>query len=104
MLRMHLLTDFLRLLVSRGQLDEGNYPAIHKRGNFAINSRAPDPFSIVTAELEKLGLAKDTITSGLETAVANSSIISYLQIGRPETILIDSRDRMERQLESYQGV
>ena len=48
--------------------------------------------------LEKLGLARKSLKLDLEIAVANSSAISYLLIGRPETILIDDRDRVVGQL------
>ena len=41
------------------------------------------------------------LQSELELSVANSSVISYLQVGRPETILIDSAKRIERQLHEY---
>jgi hypothetical protein len=54
------------------------------------------------ARLEGFGLQRTDLMKDLEVAVANSSVISYLQIGRPETILIDRTDRIERHLAELQ--
>jgi hypothetical protein len=59
---------------------------------------ADDPFGVVLDALEKIGLTKSSVKLDLEIAVANSSAISYLSIGRPETIIIDDRDRVVGQL------
>jgi hypothetical protein len=67
-------------------------------GNIAINGRSSDPFAVVISRLEEAGLSKKNLDLALEIAVANSSVISYLQIGRPETILIDDLERMKRQM------
>lgn len=32
----------------------------------------------------------------LELAIANSSVLAYLNIGRPETIFVDADDRLEK--------
>jgi hypothetical protein len=98
MLRMQLLTDFLRQVLRKRLIHQGQYEEIHTDGNAWINSAHPDPFGMVMSRLEALGLAKRELVSTLELSVANSSVISYLQIGRPETILIDQRERIERQL------
>jgi hypothetical protein len=99
MLRMQLLTDYLRQLERKGLIDAITYRMVHIRGNEVINnSHESDPFGIVDDVLAKLGIEKRTLHSELELAVANSSVISYLQVGRPETILIDSEKRIERQL------
>jgi hypothetical protein len=100
LLRMQLLTDFLRHLLDKKVIDDEAYYAVHLEGNTAINGRAEDPFAVVLDALEKLGLARKSLELDLEIAVANSSAISYLLIGRPETILIDDRDRVVGQLKA----
>ncbi|WP_441228396.1 CHAT domain-containing protein [Tardiphaga sp. 20_F10_N6_6] len=102
MLRMQLLTDFLRLLESKGLIDDAAYREIHLEGNMAINGRVDDPFAHLIDNLEGRGLARSDMNRYLELAVANSSVISYLQIGRPETIIIDSADRFGNQLKEMQ--
>lgn len=98
MIRMQLLTDFLRQLEMKKIIDSETYKEVHYAGNMAINggSAAPSaaPFDDVIDELVSKGLDKSIISRELEIAVANSSAISYLNIGRPETILIDTEDRL----------
>ena len=98
LIRMQLLTDYLRLLEDKKAIDRDAYMRIHLEGNQAINGRADDPFGAVLDALEKIGLTKSALKLDLETAVANSSALSYLLIGRPETIIIDDRDRVIGQL------
>ena len=100
---MQLLTDFLRQLLNKGKIDEETYRRIHTDGNTAINGRAPDPFNVVLARLEETGHSRRSLELELEIAVANSSVISYLQVGRPETILIDDRERIKEQLKDNEG-
>jgi hypothetical protein len=98
LVRMQLLTDYLRLLEDKKSIDRDTYMRIHVEGNHAINGRADDPFGVVLDALEKTGLAKSALKLDLETAVANSSALSYLLIGRPETIIIDDLNRVVGQL------
>jgi hypothetical protein len=91
LLRMQLLTDFLRNLLDKKSIDEDAYVRVHSEGNNAINGRADDPFGVVFDELEKIGLTKASLKLDLEAAVANSSALSYLLIGRAATIDIDVR-------------
>ncbi len=102
MMRMQLLTDFLRHLLAKRLIDQSRYEEVHLEGNVSINSAQPDPFGIVMARLEGFGLQRTDLMKDLEVAVANSSVISYLQIGRPETILIDRTDRIEHHLAEFQ--
>jgi hypothetical protein len=98
LLRMQLCTDFLRLLLQKKVIDEDGYTNVHMVGNLAINGGAEDPFSVVLDELEALGLDRNGLKLDLELATANSSVISYLLVGRPETILIDAHERVVDQL------
>ena len=101
MLRMQLVTDFLRQLLNKGKIDEETYERIHMHGNTAINGHAPDPFGVVISRSGEIGLSKKSPELELEIAVANSSVISYLQVGRPETILIDNAERIKKQMEDH---
>jgi hypothetical protein len=103
MLRMQLLTDFLLQLLSKDMIDEERYEQIHLHGNMAINGQILDPFASVLSRLEEIGLSRNTLESEFESAIANSSVISYLQIGRPETILIDDRTRVEAQMKALEA-
>lgn len=100
LLRMQFLTDFLRHILGKKAIDNETYMKIHSESNQAINDRTEDPFSVVMDGLEKIGLSKSSLKLDLEMAVANSSIIGYLLVGRPETILIDDRERVMKQLKS----
>jgi hypothetical protein len=100
LLRMQLLTDFLLYLLDKKAIDEETYKQVHLEGNQAINDLAEDPFSVVMDALEKIGLPKGGLKLDLEMALANSSVISYLLVGRPETILIDDRERVAEQLKN----
>lgn len=98
MLRMQLMTDFLRRLEDIKLITSEGYMDIHKTGNLAINSNAADPFAVVIDSLENAGVDRATALKELEFVIANSSAISYLQIGRPETIIIDDAERASAQL------
>jgi hypothetical protein len=102
LMRMQLLTDFLRHLLSKKEIDEKTYTQIHSEGNQAINGRVEDPFSVVMDSLQKIGLSKSNLKLDLETAIANSPIISYLLVGRPESILIDDRQRVTDQMKGLE--
>jgi hypothetical protein len=99
MIRMQLLTDFLRLLEARKKITRETYMRVHKDGNMAINNGAPDPFAVVVDALVETGLDRADVLKELEFTVANSSTISYLHVGRPETILIDDPKRVKEQIE-----
>jgi hypothetical protein len=98
MLRMQLLTDFLRQLERKNLIDHATYIEVHEYGNFAINSEALDPFGEVIAMLEAKGRLAAGVRRELDTAVACSSVISYLNVGRPETILLDTPRRMAKSI------
>ena len=95
---MQLLTDFLRQLEKKNFIDHKIYVDVHERGNYAINSDAEDPFQEVANMLVAHGVEEGKIKNEMEMAVANSSVISYLNIGRPETILIDTEQRLGEQI------
>ena len=90
MIRMQLLTDFCRRLLQNGSIDEDSYKKVHMAGNIAINSREEWPFDrVIECALEQ-GLRENVAKKELLRAAANSTAISYLQLGRPETIIVHS--------------
>ncbi len=96
MLRMQVLTDFLRLLQHREIIDEATYVAVHQKGNYSINGGSSRPFEDVLDLLEEDGRRRELLKTCLDTAIANSSALAYLNLGRPETILLDTMERMAR--------
>jgi hypothetical protein len=95
MLRMQLLTEYMRKLNDDGLINESTYLKVHQFGNEVLNGRkmppAAEPFALVDQMLvSEFGLPQAELKSALQIAVANSSAISYLQLGRPETIAIST--------------
>lgn len=103
MLRMQILTDFLRAILRQGLISDYQYDRIHLDGNLAINGDQEDPLGQVVGMLEALGLDHKRLVRELEVVVANSDIISYLHVGRPETILIDDPGRIAEQLRAIEA-
>ena len=103
MLRMQILTEFLRAVQAQGLISDDQYHRVHIDGNLAINSDREDPLGEVIGMLEALGLDPKMLVRELENVVANSDIISYLHLGRPETILIDDPARIAEQLKAWEG-
>lgn len=101
MVRMQLLTDYLRHLERSGLIDEPTYLEVHEAGNNAINGGrqgppSSDPFADVDQMLvQTVGLKAARLKSAFETALTGSSALSYLQLGRPETISIISGDKLK---------
>ena len=69
--------------------------AIHEQGNIWINTPEPDSFERVNQLLMERGLDRNRLQSERDIAIANSSFISYLQIGRPETISFVAAELLE---------
>jgi len=100
MIRMQLLTDFLRQLQAKKIIDDELYKKIHLIGNMAINGISNSPFDDVVDALVNEGMDRQNMMRELELAVSNSSAMSYLNVGRPETILIDTDERLARVMEA----
>jgi len=88
LLRMQFLTDYLRLLEREKLINHEQYVEVHSKGNMIINAQIEDPFVEIDKLLSSEGVKPASLKRFRNLAVANSSSISYLQIGRPETILI----------------
>ena len=103
MLRMQLLTDLLLPYHNRGFLTKAQYEDLHLRGNVAINERRSDWFDLVqewTANL--LSQPIDRVSQSFQSRIANSDTIRYIQMGDPESILIDDPLAAERLIAQFQ--
>jgi hypothetical protein len=69
-------------------LDDQGYNTVHLAGNMSINTNQEWPFDTVIAEITKLGIDEKRAWVELQSAVANSTALSYIQLGRPETIIV----------------
>ena len=103
LLRMQLLSEFVRELHRKRLLTEDQIYDVQLKGTQAINGLAPDPWETVVAELVKLGIEEATVRRELRQATANSSAVSYLNIGRPETILVDTVEGAAQRLKRIAG-
>lgn len=88
MIRMQLLTDFCRRLERDGHIDRNVYKLAHLHGNMSINTGQDSPFEDVIAFLMEHDVDEKLAKRVLRLATANSTAISYLQMGRPETIIV----------------
>lgn len=88
MIRMQLLTDFCRRLERKGLIDRETYRVVHLAGNMAINGGNQWPYETVVKELSKHGIDEKRAWHELRSAIANSTAISYIQMGCPETIIV----------------
>jgi CHAT domain len=103
MLRMQILSEFLRAILRLDLITEDQFEKIHVEGNLAINSDRDDPLGHVVGLLAALGLERGLLERELEMVVANSDVISYLHVGRPETILVDDPARIADQLRAIEA-
>ena len=97
MIRMQLLSDLNHALMKANFINEAIYQDVGSRGNMAINGEHADPFAEILKMYEENGVPKADLARIFEMQIANSSAISYLHLGRPETILIDLPERIELQ-------
>jgi hypothetical protein len=98
MIRMQLMTDFLRILIDEEVLDESLYMDIAEQGNAYINCGHPAPFEAIRIFMnQNYGISEEILNDKFRMAIATSTTIAYIQIGNPETILIDTQqDRIQR--------
>jgi hypothetical protein len=88
MLRMHVVTDFLRPLTS-GMLTAQNYERITTLANHAINSGNQRWYEEVAKIVaDHAGMTLEGVRTAFEHSIPYSDTIRYVQIGSPETILI----------------
>jgi len=97
MIRMQLLSDLNHALERAKLINSELYQDIGSRGNAAINGEHEDPFVAILQMYEESGVPRGDLDRLFELTIANSSVISYLHLGRPETILVDLPKRIEEQ-------
>jgi hypothetical protein len=90
MLRRQVTTDILRHLEAAGLIGKDDSLDMHLQMHGLVDSQLDDPFSNVFQALLRYGIPKDRLDREIYNAIATSSTISYLHIGRPETILINT--------------
>ena len=95
MLRRQLVTDILRHLVKRGDVAEPEELSLMRHLTDLMETKE-DPFSEVRAALIEHGVEEALLDRETRKAIAASSTISYLHLGRPETILINTEKTLER--------
>ena len=96
MLRRQLTTDILRHLESVNLIPDKDSMAVHQSvTNLADVGGSDDPLSDVHQALLDYGIPPDRLSQEIQRAVASSSTISYLHLGRPETILINTVKNLE---------
>lgn len=88
MLRMQLVTDLLRPLLSAETIAQDRYDALHARASFHAHYSGAGAIGYLEQELSDLV----DFSNHLRSTVASSDTIRYAQMGSPETILIGSVD------------
>lgn len=100
MIRMQLLSDLNHALENANLINSAIYHDVGSRGNAAINGDHAEPFAEIRKMYEERGVPRADLERIFRLVIANSSAISYLHLGRPETILIDLPERIEQQLQN----
>jgi hypothetical protein len=94
MLRRQVITDILRHLEAEGLLQEDDSLERAYQMHSLVDSDIDDSFSHVRQALLEYGISEDRLDREIHKAIAASSTISYLHLGRPETILINTPANM----------
>ncbi|HEU5048411.1 MAG TPA: CHAT domain-containing protein [Rickettsiales bacterium] len=95
MIRMQLVTDFLTRLEDKNIINEVLYKEIHLDGNIAINAGEDWPFEVLISKIVERSIDENLARKELYAATVNSTSLSYLQVGRPETIIIHKDNHQE---------
>lgn len=94
MLRRQVTTDILRHLEALRIIPEDEDLTLTFKLQMLADTAPSDPMSEVYQMLLDQGIGASALDSAIESAIASSSTISYLHLGRPETILINTRDNV----------
>jgi hypothetical protein len=103
MLRMTLLSDYLRRLTAAGLIDKDTYLKVHEDGNLSINGGSLTPFEDVIEALKAKGVPESQLRAEFRIAIATSLATSYIQIGRPEVLVFDTQERVRRQFDEMKA-
>ncbi len=102
MIRMTLVHDYLWRLHLKGLISEETYEELHMYGSGLINSFTARPFDKLIDAVAARGFPEPQARAEFKLAVATSSAISYVQLGRPEVILFDTPERIKQQFEEIE--
>lgn len=96
MLRRQLTTNILWHLESTGLIAKEDSGSMFEQMQWLVETDLNDPFSSLHQALRDYGIPKSQLDQEIYVAVAASSTISYLHLGRPETIIINSVDNLNK--------
>lgn len=100
MLRRQLTTDIIRHLEAQRLIVEADARNMFQQMHWLADSDLDDPFLHIRRALLDYGISESELDREIHTAIATSSTISYLHLGRPETILINSAENLKKWTES----
>lgn len=90
MLRRQLVTDILRHLETQGLIAKEDWHNLHLKLSAMVDLQGGEGFDDVRRCLLDYGVSEPKLERETQVAIAASSTISYLHLGRPETILINT--------------
>jgi len=94
MLRRQTTTDIVRHLENIDLIKEKDFRRLFDTMHWIVETEQNDPFSHIRQQLLTYGVPEHQLDLEIHAAIASSSTISYLHIGRPETILINSLENL----------
>lgn len=94
-LRMQALTDVLRGCKEKGFISDTEFSDIHKKGNILINSFVPDAFEQVFELIRQTSGNGSGVEKTISECLAQSNWTYYVNLGRSESIIVDTKDRFE---------
>jgi hypothetical protein len=96
MLRMQLLTDLLNPFVDDHSISVKQMRKIHASGNAAINLLDPEWFEdLINAVAVETGIDIRDVRTRFRNAIATSEAIRYVQLGSPESVILDDQARLD---------
>ena len=94
MLRRQITTDILRHLEGLNLIAHEHFLGMSMQMHHLADLNVDDPFSKIRQILVEYGISESRLDREIHCAIAASSTISYLHLGRPETILVNSDENM----------
>jgi hypothetical protein len=88
MLRRQATTDIVRHLEMTGQLNQSL--DLHNELHGIVDLNLDDPFHHLRIALLEKGIPEDRLDHEIHIAISSSSTISYLHLGRPETVYVNT--------------
>lgn len=102
MLRRQAATDILRHLQYLGLVSRQDYLNLSNQIHAIVDLPSNDQFLEARQALLNYGIPADRIDKEIHAAISASSTISYLHLGRPETIIINKTRDLVSLIELYE--